>query len=204
MPHATRRMSGNEDMFDQISEETWPRLTTPLRDEDVLPLRAGQWLLISGTVFTARDAAHQCMAASLARGDRLPFELKGQVIYYAAPSPPPPGRVIGAVGPTTAGRMDRFTPDLLARGLKGMIGKGPRSIEVREALKQHRAVYFGGIGGAGALYARCVRTVKLIAYEHLGPEAVLQLEVEHFPVMVVNDCHGGDAYAEAQARWRKT
>ncbi len=190
-------------MVDRVSDEGCLRLTTPLRDEDVLALRAGQWVLISGAVFTARDAAHQRMAASLARGERLPFELKGQVIYYAGPSPAPPGRLIGAVGPTTAGRMDRYTPDLLARGLKGMIGKGPRSVEVRDALKEHRAVYFGGIGGAGAFYAQRVRAVKLIAYEDLGPEAVLQLEIESFPVMVVNDCYGGDAYAEAQARWRK-
>ena len=180
------------------------RLSTPLTDADVLALRAGQWVLISGLVYTARDAAHRRMADSLARGEDLPFDLRGQIIYYVGPSPAPPGRIIGAAGPTTAGRMDRYTPALLARGLKGMIGKGPRSPEVREAIKQHQAVYFGGIGGAGALYAQYVREVELIAYDDLGPEAVLRLRVEEFPVMVVNDCYGGDAYAEAQARWRKT
>jgi len=178
-------------------------LAAPLTDADVLALRAGQWVLISGIVYTARDAAHQRMAESLARGEDLPFDLKGQIIYYVGPTPAPPGRIIGAAGPTTAGRMDRYTPLLLARGLKGMIGKGPRSAEVREALKRHRAAYFGGIGGAGALYAQHIRKVELIAYENLGTEAIRRLQLQDFPAMVVNDCYGGDAYAEAQARWRK-
>jgi len=178
-------------------------LAAPLTDADVLALRAGQWVLISGIVYTARDAAHQRMAESLARGEDLPFDLKGQIIYYVGPTPAPPGRIIGAAGPTTAGRMDRYTPLLLARGLKGMIGKGPRSAEVREALQQHRAVYFGGIGGAGALYAQHIRKVELIAYENLGTEAIRRLQLQDFPAMVVNDCYGGDAYAKAQARWRK-
>ena len=180
------------------------RLRAPLRDEDILALRAGQQVLISGILYTARDAAHERMAQALDRGDDLPFDLKGQIIYYVGPTPAPPGRVIGAAGPTTAGRMDRHTPALLARGLKGMIGKGPRSEEVREALKRYKAVYLGGIGGAGALLSQRVRSAELIAYEDLGTEAVRRLEVEDFPVIVVNDCYGGDAYAEAKARWRKT
>jgi fumarate hydratase subunit beta len=178
-------------------------LTTPLSDEAVAALRAGQPVLITGIVYTARDAAHQRMAEALARGEDLPFELRGQVIYYVGPTPTPPGRVIGAAGPTTAGRMDRYAPALLERGLKGMIGKGPRSEEVREALKEHTAVYFGGLGGAGALLARQIQAVEMVAYEDLGTEAIRRLAVEEFPAVVINDCHGGDAYAEARTRWQR-
>ena len=178
-------------------------LTTPLTDEDVMPLRAGQQVLISGIVYTARDAAHGRMSDALANGESLPFDVRGQVIYYVGPSPAPPGRVIGAAGPTTAGRMDRYTPALLARGLKGTIGKGPRCDEVRAALQQHKAVYFGAIGGAGALLSKCIKSAELIAYEDLGTEAIRRLEIEDFPAIVVNDCHGGDAYTEAKERWRK-
>ncbi len=178
-------------------------LTTPLSEEDVLGLRAGQPVLITGVVYTARDAAHQRMAEALERGEKLPFDLRGQVIYYVGPTPAPPGHVIGAAGPTSAGRMDRYTPALLQRGLKGMIGKGPRSEEVQEALKKHKAVYFGGLGGAGALLARRIRAVEMVAYDDLGTEAIRRLEVEQFPAVVINDCYGGDAYVEARARWRK-
>ena len=178
-------------------------VTTPLSDEAVLALRAGQPVLISGPVYTARDAAHRRMAEAFERGEELPFDLCGQVIYYVGPSPAPPGFVIGAAGPTTAGRMDRYTPALLLRGLKGMIGKGPRSAEVKEALKQYKAVYFGGLGGAGALLARRVRAVEMIAYEDLGTEAIRRLELEDFPAIVINDCYGGDAYIEARERWQK-
>jgi len=174
-----------------------------LSDEDVVALRAGQPVLISGVVYTARDAAHKRMAEALARGGDLPFDIKGQIIYYVGPTPAPPGRVIGAAGPTTAGRMDAYTPALLALGLKGTIGKGPRSPEVREALKKHKAVYFGGIGGAGALLAQHIRKAELIAYEDLGTEAIRVLTVEDFPVMVINDCQGGDAYEDAKSRWRR-
>lgn len=191
-------MSGSE------PSETPVNLTTPLSDEKVLALRAGQPVLITGVLYTARDAAHQRMAEALERGEELPFDLPGQVIYYVGPTPAPPGHVIGAAGPTSAGRMDRYTPALLERGLKGMIGKGPRSEEVREALKSHKAVYFGGLGGAGALLARTIRAVEMVAYEDLGTEAIRRLEVEQFPAVVINDCHGGDAYVEARARWRKT
>ena len=190
-------------MPEPIPAETPVRLTTPLSDEDVVALRAGQPVLISGVVYTARDAAHKRMAEALARGGDLPFDIKGQIIYYAGPTPAPPGRVIGAAGPTTAGRMDAYTPALLALGLKGTIGKGPRSPEVREALKKHKAVYFGGIGGAGALLAQHIRKAELIAYEDLGTEAIRVLTVEDFPVMVINDCQGGDAYEDAKSRWRR-
>jgi fumarate hydratase subunit beta len=178
-------------------------VTTPLSDEDVRSLRAGQPVLISGVVYTARDAAHKRMVEALERGEGLPFDVRGQVIYYVGPTPAPPGRVIGAAGPTTAGRMDRYTPALLARGIKGVIGKGSRSDEVKQALKTHVAVYFGGLGGAGALLARSIRTVEIVAYEDLGTEAIRRIEVVDFPAVVVNDCHGGDAYADARARWEK-
>jgi fumarate hydratase subunit beta len=178
------------------------RLTTPLTEEAVCALRAGQEALISGAVYTARDAAHRRMVETLARGEPLPFEVAGQVIYYAGPSPAPPGRVIGSIGPTTAGRMDAYTPSLLALGLKGTIGKGPRSAAVKAALREHKAVYFGAIGGAGALLSQRVVSAELLAYEDLGTEAIRRLVVKDFPVIVINDCCGGDAYEEANARWR--
>jgi len=190
-------------MPDEKSAESPVRLTTPLSEEAVLGLRSGQAVLISGVIYTARDAAHKRMVETLEAGGELPFEVSGQVIYYVGPTPAPPGRVIGAAGPTTAGRMDRYTPPLLARGLKGMIGKGARSAEVREALKKHKAVYFGGIGGAGALLSKRIHSAELVAYEDLGTEAIRRLEVEEFPAIVVNDCHGGDAYEEAVLQWRR-
>ena len=189
-------------MPEEKSAESPIRLTTPLSEEAVLALRSGQAVLISGVIYTARDAAHERMVETLEAGGELPFEVSGQVIYYVGPTPAPPGRVIGAAGPTTAGRMDRYTPPLLARGLKGMIGKGARSAEVREALKKHKAVYFGGIGGAGALLSKRIRSAELVAYEDLGTEAIRRLEVEEFPATVVNDCYGGDAYEEAVLKWR--
>lgn len=185
------------------STDTPVEVRTPLADEDVRALCAGQPVLISGVLYTARDAAHKRMIEALERGDDLPFDVRGQVIYYVGPTPPPPGRVIGAAGPTTAGRMDRYTPALLARGLKGMIGKGSRSQDVKDALKKHTAVYFGGLGGASALLARSIRTVEIVAYEDLGTEAIRRIEVVDFPAVVANDCHGGDMYAEARARWEK-
>ena len=190
-------------MCDCCGAEEPIRLTAPLADEGVARLRAGQRVLISGVVYTARDAAHKRMAEALERGGDLPFDIRGQVIYYVGPTPAPPGRIIGAAGPTTAGRMDRYTPALLARGLKGMIGKGPRSAEVRAAIQQYRAAYFGGIGGAGALLAQRIVAVELVAYEDLGTEAIRRLEVRDFPAIVINDCYGGDAYEEGQARWRR-
>jgi len=178
-------------------------LSTPLSQANVLALRAGDWVLLSGVVYTARDAAHQRMAEAVERGEELPFEVTGQVIYYVGPTPTPPGRIIGSAGPTTAGRMDRYTPMLLQRGLKGMIGKGPRSDEVKAALQRHQAVYFGAIGGAGALLSKRIVSVEVVAYEDLGTEAIRRLVVEDFPALVVNDCYGGDAYLEAKLKWRK-
>ena len=190
-------------MVRQEPTETPIAIRTPLSDEDVRSLRAGQPVLISGLLYTARDAAHKRMVEVLERGEDLPFDIRGQVIYYVGPTPAPPGRVIGAAGPTTAGRMDRYTPALLARGLKGAIGKGSRSEEVKQSLKTHVAVYFGGLGGAGALLARSIRAVEIVAYEDLDTEAIRRIEVVDFPAIVVNDCYGGDAYADARARWEK-
>jgi len=179
------------------------QLTTPLTEDVVVALRAGQEVLVSGVFYTARDAAHRRMAQALARGEALPFDPRGQIIYYVGPTPAPPGRAIGAAGPTTAGRMDAYTPSLLALGLKGTVGKGPRSQAVRTALREHKAVYFAAIGGAGALLAQRVISVELVAYEDLGTEAIRRLVVQDFPALVVNDCHGGDAYEEARLRWRR-
>ena len=196
-------MSGHDAVTGPGSPESPIRLSAPLADERILPLRAGQWVLITGPLYTARDAAHRRMADALARGDDLPFDVRGQVIYYVGPTPPPSGRIIGAAGPTSAYRMDAYTPALLARGLKGMIGKGSRSEEVKEAIREHTAVYFGAIGGAGALLARHIKAVQMVAYEDLGTEAIRRLEVADFPAIVINDCHGGDAHEDARLRWRK-
>ncbi len=173
-------------------------VTTPLSDEDVEALRAGDRVRISGVIYTARDAAHARLAALIARGEPLPFDVRGQIIYYTGPSPARPGDIVGSIGPTTASRMDSYTPALLALGLKGTVGKGYRSPAVKEALRRHRAVYFGAIGGAGAVLSRHVKGLEVIAWEDLGTEAVRRLVVEDFPAIVINDCHGGDLYEEGR------
>ena len=173
-------------------------LKTPLTDSDCAALGAGDMVLLSGVVFTARDAAHGRLREALCRGEEPPFDLNGAVIFYAGPAPAPPGRVIGAIGPTTSYRMDPFAPLLMERGLKGMIGKGKRSPEVIAAMVRHQAVYFGAIGGVAALTSRCVRNAAVIAYEDLGPEAILRLELAEMPVVVVNDTRGGDLYELAR------
>ena len=190
-------------MCDCCSQSEVMTVTTPLSEAVVVGLRAGQQVLLNGVLYTARDAAHKRMIEALERGEELPFDIRGQVIYHVGPTPAPSGRVIGAAGPTTAGRMDRYAPTLLARGLKGMIGKGPRSADVKAAIQQYKAVYFGGIGGAGALLAQHIVAADLIAYEDLGTEAIRRLEVRDFPVVVINDCHGGDAYEEGRKRWQR-
>lgn len=166
----------------------------PLTDADVESLVAGDRVRITGVLYTARDAAHGRLLPLIERGEPLPVDLRGQLIYYTGPSPARPGEVVGSIGPTTGGRMDRFTPALLALGLKGTIGKGARSAAVKEALRAHRGVYFGAIGGAGAVLSRFVKRLEVVAYEDLGTEAIRRLEVEDFPAIVVNDCHGGDLY----------
>jgi fumarate hydratase subunit beta len=178
------------------------RLTTPLTPRDVASLRAGDRVLLSGTIYTARDAAHARLVALLEKGAPLPFPLEGQVIYYVGPTPPRPGQPIGSAGPTTSGRMDPYTPALLAAGLRGMIGKGSRSVEVREEMVRRGAVYFAATGGAGALLAQRVKSAEVVAWEDLGPEAVRRLAVEDFPLIVIDDVHGNDLYQEGAARYR--
>jgi len=178
-------------------------LNTPLSDETVAGLHAGDLVLISGVLYGARDAAHKRLVEALERGEPLPADLRGQIIYYVGPTPARPGQVIGSAGPTTSVRMDPYTPTLLAQGLKGMIGKGYRSKAVREALRHHRAVYLAATGGAGALLARCIKRAEIVAYPDLGPEALFRFEVEAFPAIVVNDAHGGDLYAEGQQVYRR-
>jgi fumarate hydratase subunit beta len=173
-------------------------LRTPLTDTDVRSLKAGDRVRISGVIYTARDAAHGRLAPLVEKGEQLPIDVKGQIIYYTGPSPARPGGVIGSVGPTTASRMDKFTPALLALGLKGTIGKGYRGQPVKDALKQHTGVYFGSIGGAGAVLSEFVKKAEVVAYEDLGTEAIRRLEVEGFPAIVLYDCHGGDLYQEGQ------
>jgi fumarate hydratase subunit beta len=174
------------------------RLRTPLSDDDVRSLKAGDRVRISGVIYTARDAAHGRLAPLMEKGEKLPIDVKGQIIYYTGPSPARPGGVIGSVGPTTASRMDRFTPALLALGLKGTIGKGYRGQPVKDALRQHTAVYFGSIGGAGAVLSEFVKKAEVVAYEDLGTEAIRRLEVEDFPAIVLYDSHGGDLYQDGQ------
>lgn len=178
-------------------------LQIPLTDAAIADLRAGDQVTLTGVLFTGRDAAHKRFADALARGESLPLDLAGQVLYYVGPSPARPGMVIGAAGPTTAGRMDSYMPRLLALGLKATVGKGRRSQAVREALQTHRAVYFGAIGGLGAVLGQCIKAVSIVAYADLGTEAVHRMEVEDFPVVVVNDIYGGDLYDQAPAEWRE-
>lgn len=178
-------------------------LTTPLTDEAVAGLRAGDQVLLTGTLLTARDAAHKRLAELLDQGEPLPVELAGQVIYYAGPSPAKPGKPVGSIGPTTSGRMDAYTPRLLDIGLKGMVGKGYRSAAVKEAIVRNRAVYFAAVGGAAALLAQRVKAARVVAYEDLGPEAIRALEVVDFPVIVVNDIYGGDIYEEGRRRFER-
>lgn len=178
------------------------KIRLPLSDEDIRGLRAGDEVLLSGVIYTARDAAHKRMIAALERGEPLPFDIKGQIIYFTGPTPARPGKAAGSSGPTTSGRMDSHSPRLIAEGLKGMIGKGARSDEVKKAMRRHGAVYFAAIGGGGALIARSIRKSEIIAYEDLGAEALRRLEVADLHVTVINDIHGGDLYQEGKSSYR--
>jgi len=178
-------------------------VTTPLSDDVVASLRAGDRLLISGIVYTARDAAHKRLLELIQKGEPLPLDLRGQIIYFVGPTPPKPGDVIGSAGPTTSGRMDAYSPALISLGLKGMIGKGERNADVKEALQRYKAVYFGATGGAGALLAQRILSARVIAYEELGPEAIRELEVKDFPVVVINDMYGGDLYVEGRRKYER-
>ena len=170
-------------------------ITTPLTEETVKNLHAGDFVRITGPIYTARDAAHKRMYEALGRGEALPFDVKGNVIYYVGPSPTKPGEVVGSAGPTTSGRMDKYTPTMIEQGMKGMIGKGKRSPEVMEAILRNKAVYFAAIGGAGALLSKAITSSEVIAYDDLGAEAVRKLTVKDFPVIVVIDTFGNNLYA---------
>jgi fumarate hydratase subunit beta len=178
------------------------RIEAPLTQEKLARLKAGDSVLISGTIYTGRDAAHKKMVEALARGEELPFEVREQIIYFVGPTPAKPGQVIGSAGPTTSGRMDAYSPKLIELGLTGMIGKGIRSSEVIESMKKHGAVYFGAIGGAGAVLAKRILAAEVIAYPELGPEAVRKLEVKDFPVIVIIDKDGNNLYELGQKQYR--
>jgi fumarate hydratase subunit beta len=178
------------------------KVTLPLTDEVLKDLKTGDNLLLTGVIYTARDAAHKRIVEALDQGMPLPFDIKGATIYYMGPTPARPGIIIGSAGPTTSGRMDAYAPSLIAEGLKGMIGKGSRSSVVKDAMVRYKAVYLGAIGGAGALISRSIKKADVIAYEELGAEALYRLEVEDFPVTVINDIYGGDLYEEGKAKYQ--
>ena len=171
-------------------------LTAPLSDNDAKRLRSGDVVFLSGIIYTARDAAHQKLDGLLNEGKQLPIEIKGAVIYYVGPTPPPPGYVIGSAGPTTSYRMDSFTPRLHALGAKASIGKGIRNDAVKKALKDYGGVYFGATGGAGALLSTCIKEAEVVAFPELGPEAICKLKIEKFPLLVINDSVGGELYVQ--------
>jgi len=179
------------------------KMTTPLSDEDITKLKIGDIVYLSGVIYTARDAAHKRLVDLIDEGKELPFDLKGSVIYFVGPTPPKPGDPIGSAGPTTSYRMDSYSPILIKHGQKAMIGKGKRNQAVKDACKEHKAVYFGATGGAGALIAQRIKSAEVIAYPELGPEAIRRLEVEDFPVTVVNDSYGGDLYEEGRKKWAR-
>ena len=173
------------------------RITAPLTKDDVVGLHAGDYVYISGTIYSARDAAHKRMYEAMEEGRDIPIDLNDNVIYYLGPTPAREGQVIGSAGPTTASRMDKYTPRLLDNGLNGMIGKGKRSKEVIEAIIRNKAVYFAAVGGAGALLSKCIKKSEVIAYDDLGTEAIRRMEVENFPVIVVIDSQGNNLYETA-------
>lgn len=178
-------------------------ITTPLKEEEIKNLKAGDYVYITGTIYTARDAAHKRMYERLERKETLPIELENNIIYYMGPSPARERQIIGSAGPTTSSRMDKYTPELIRLGLKGMIGKGKRSEQVKEAIIKNKAVYFAAIGGAGALLSKCIISSKVIAYEDLGTEAIRKLEVKNFPVIVVIDTEGNNLYETAVKEYKR-
>lgn len=172
-------------------------INAPISDEDAKSLKAGDYVYVSGTIYSARDAAHERMYKVIKNGEDLPFDMKNNIIYYMGPSPAREGRPIGSAGPTTSSRMDKYTPSLLDLGLKGMIGKGKRTLEVRDAIVRNGAVYFAAVGGAGALLSHCIVKSEVIAYDDLGTEAIRKLQVENLPVIVVIDSEGNNLYETA-------
>ena len=177
-------------------------INAPFDKETADRLKAGDYVYITGTIYTARDAAHKRMYEALAEGKALPLEMENTVIYYMGPSPAREGRPIGSAGPTTASRMDKYAPSLLDLGLRGMIGKGKRTEEVKDAIVRNHAVYFAAVGGAGALLSKCIKTSEVIAYDDLGTEAIRKLEVENFPVIVVIDSEGNNLYETATEQYK--
>lgn len=173
------------------------QIKVPITKEDVKSLKAGDYVYLSGTIYSARDAAHKRMIEAIDAGQELPVDLKGQMIYYMGPSPAREGRPIGSAGPTTASRMDKYTPKLLDLGLAGMIGKGKRTKEVIDAVVRNTSVYFAAVGGAGALLSKCIKSAEVVAYDDLGTEAIRRLEVENLPAIVVVDCEGNNLYETA-------
>jgi len=180
------------------------KIIPPLTDDVILKLKAGDRVLITGVIYTGRDMAHKYMVEGHAKGEKLPFDPVGQILYYTGPTPAQPGKPIGSAGPTTSYRMDKYAPTLLTLGLKGMIGKGPRGQEVKDAIVASKAVYFAAIGGAGALISKSIRKAEVIAYPELGTEAVMRLEVQDFPAVVVNDAHGADLYQMGVEKYRES
>lgn len=179
------------------------RLKTPLSDTDLEKLRIGDRVLLNGVIYTGRDAAHKRLFDLVKAGKDLPFDIRGQIIYFVGPTPAKPGQAVGSAGPTTSYRMDAYSPSLIEKGLKGMIGKGMRAEAVKEAMREHKAVYFAATGGAGALLAKRIKKADVVAYEDLGTEAIRRIEVEDFPVIVVNDILGNDLYVEGEKKYRR-
>ncbi len=179
------------------------RISTPMSDETVAGLKAGDNVLISGTIYTGRDAAHKKLTDLIAAGDKLPFDLRGQIIFYVGPTPARPGNPIGSAGPTTSYRMDAYAPRLHELGLKASIGKGSRNAEVKAALRKYKAVYLAVTGGAAALVSKSIRQAEVVAYPELGPEAIRRLEVKDFPAQVINDMYGGDIYEEGRRQYER-
>lgn len=188
--------------IDIVRENEFIRIQTPLSTDTCASLTAGDMVLLSGDVYTARDAAHRRMYESLQQGLPLPMDLSKTTFFYAAPSPTPKGKIIGSIGPTTSYRMDFFTPALIEHGLRAMIGKGSRSAQVVESIGHYGAVYFGAIGGIAALTSRCVKKMELVAYQDLGPEAIRKLTIVDLPLVVINDAKGNDLYLSEQSKWR--
>ena len=178
-------------------------INAPISDEDAKSLHSGDYVYITGTIYTARDAAHKRMAEALSAGQPLPIDMKNNIIYYMGPSPAREGRPIGSAGPTTASRMDKYAPRLLDLGQKAMIGKGKRTKEVLDAVVRNHAVYFAAVGGAGALLSKCITKSEVICYDDLGAEAIRKITVKHFPVIVVADCHGNNLYETAILEYQK-
>lgn len=179
------------------------KITTPLTDEIISTLKAGDEVLLSGVIYTARDVAHQRLCNLIAKGDKLPIELKGQILYFTGPTPAQPGKPVGSAGPTTSTRMDAFSPTLIQHGLKGMIGKGNRSAEVIAAMQQYQAVYFAATGGAGALIAQHIKASEIVCFDDLGPEAIRKMTVENFPLVVAIDVLGNNLFVTGPAQYKR-